>query len=105
MPAKAGANGLGRGTLLWYGLPGLVTAIPTIPVFTLVPAFYAQHVGLGLALTGVVLFAGRALDLISDPLVGRLADRRGGRWLSALVLLGALIGAPALVLMLSPPRA
>jgi Na+/melibiose symporter-like transporter len=104
MPAKAGANGLGRGTLLCYGLPGLVTAIPTIPVFTLVPAFYAQHVGLGLALTGVVLFAGRALDLISDPLVGRLADRRGGRWLSALVLLGALIGAPSLVLMLSPPQ-
>lgn len=103
MPSETRAGGLGRGTLLWYGLPGLVTAIPTIPVFTLVPAFYAEEVGLGLALTGLVLFAGRALDLISDPLVGRLADRRGGRGLSSLVLIGALIGAPALVLLLSPP--
>lgn len=104
MPSKTRADGLGRGTLLWYGLPGLVTAIPTIPVFTLIPAFYAEEVGLGLALTGLVLFAGRALDLISDPLVGFLADRRGGRSLSRLVLLGALIGAPALVLLLSPPQ-
>ena len=38
-------------TLLAYGLPGLVTAIPTIPVFTLLPTFYAEDLGLGLALT------------------------------------------------------
>jgi Na+/melibiose symporter-like transporter len=91
-------------TLLAYGLPGLVTAIPTIPVFTLLPTFYAEDLGLGLALTGAVLFVGRALDLISDPLVGLLADRWvGGRGLARLILIGALIGAPALVLLLSPP--
>lgn len=91
-------------TLLAYGLPGLVTAIPTIPVFTLLPTFYAEDLGLGLALTGAVLFAGRALDLISDPLVGLLADRwAGGRGLARLILIGALIGAPSLVLLLSPP--
>ena len=90
--------------LLAYGLPGLVTAIPTIPVFTLLPTFYAEDLGLGLALTGAVLFAGRALDLVSDPLVGLLADRwAGGRGLARLILIGALIGAPALVLLLSPP--
>ena len=102
--AAGSAPGLSRATLLCYGLPGLVTAIPTIPVFTLLPAFYAEDIGLGLALTGAVLFAGRALDLISDPLVGLLADRwAGGRGLATLVLIGALIGAPALVLLLSPP--
>ena len=91
-------------TLLAYGLPGLVTAIPTIPVFTLLPTFYAEDLGLGLALTGAVLFVGRALDLISDPLVGVLADRwAGGRGLARLILIGALIGAPSLVLLLSPP--
>jgi Na+/melibiose symporter-like transporter len=95
---------VGRRTLLYYGLPGLVTAIPTIPVFTLIPTFYAEQVGLGLVVTGAVLFAGRVLDLVTDPLVGHLADREGGRRISRLVLLGALIAAPALVLMLSPPE-
>jgi Na+/melibiose symporter-like transporter len=95
---------LGRSTLVAYGLPGLVTAIPTIPVFTLLPAYYAEDVGLGLAVTGAVLFAGRVLDLISDPLIGVLADRfGGGRGLATLVLIGALIGAPSLILLLSPP--
>jgi glycoside/pentoside/hexuronide:cation symporter, GPH family len=106
MPAEAALRKvvLGRATLISYGLPGLVTAIPTVPVFTLVPTFYAQDVGLGLALTGVMLFVGRVLDLISDPLVGLLADLwAGGRGLATLVLTGGLIGAPALVLLLSPP--
>jgi len=98
-----GKSGLARATLLFYGLPGLVTAIPTIPVFTLLPAFYAEQVGLGLAVTGVVLFAGRALDVVTDPLVGWLSDRDSGRGLRTLILTGALIGAPALVLLLSPP--
>ena len=38
-PAEAGS--LPRRVLLFYGLPGLITAIPTIPVFTLVPGYYA----------------------------------------------------------------
>lgn len=98
-----GTAGLPRRQLWAYALPGLVTAIPTIPVFTLLPAFYAGHVGLGLALTGLLLFAGRLLDVLSDPLVGWLADRDGGRQLPRLILLGTLIAAPALVMLLSPP--
>jgi GPH family glycoside/pentoside/hexuronide:cation symporter len=92
-----------RRLLLCYGLPGLVTAIPTIPVFTLLPGFYAQDLGLGLALTGWVLFLSRLLDVLSDPLVGWLADRNGGAGLRRLVRYGALLGAPALLLLLSPP--
>ncbi len=77
--SPGGKSGIARSTLLFYGLPGLVTAIPTIPVFTLLPAFYAEQVGLGLAVTGLVLFAGRALDVLTDPLVGWLSDRNNGR--------------------------
>jgi len=93
-----------RSTLLFYGLPGLITAIPTIPVFTLIPGFYAEDLGLGLVVTGLVLFLSRGLDVISDPLIGRLADRNGGSQIRRLILYGALIGAPALVLLLSPPE-
>ncbi len=90
-------------TLLYYALPGLVTAIPLIPVFTLVPGFYAEDLGLGLAVTGMVLFIARVLDLLSDPLAGWLSDLLGGAGLRRLVTLGALLGAPGLVLLLSPP--
>ena len=94
---------LQRRILLFYGLPGLITAIPTIPVFTLIPGYYAEDLGLGLAITGVILLLSRALDVVSDPLVGWLADRHGGADLRKLVLYGALLGAPSLVLILSPP--
>ncbi|HSG12011.1 MAG TPA: MFS transporter, partial [Gammaproteobacteria bacterium] len=86
-----------------YSLPGLVTAIPTIPVFTLVPVFYAWDVGIGLAVTGLILFLSRALDVVTDPLIGRLTDHYGPDGLRILVLAGALIAAPSLVMLLSPP--
>jgi Na+/melibiose symporter-like transporter len=95
---------LERRILFAYGLPGLVTAIPTVPVFTLLPVFYAGEVGVGLALTGMVLFLSRALDVVTDPLIGFLTDRAGPGGLKTLLLTGALIAAPALVLLLSPPQ-
>lgn len=101
--ARLEGGAVRRSTLLFYGLPGLITAIPTIPVFTLLPTFYAEDVGLGLVATGIVLFLGRALDLVTDPLVGRLADQGGGARLKRMILLGALLAAPSLVLLLSPP--
>ena len=96
--------GVERRILFSYGLPGLITAIPTVPVFTLLPVFYAGEIGVGLALTGLVLFASRALDVVTDPFIGYLTDRAGPDGLRNLLLAGALIGAPALVLLLSPPE-
>jgi Na+/melibiose symporter-like transporter len=101
--SRAEPHRVDRGILFCYGLPGLVTAIPTVPVFTLLPVFYAGHVGIGLAMTGMMLFLSRALDVITDPLIGYLTDRAGPAGLKTLLLAGALIGAPALLLLLSPP--
>jgi Na+/melibiose symporter-like transporter len=101
--SAAQAEPLPTGVLLYYALPGLVTAVPTIPVFTLVPGFYAGDVGLSLALIGVVLLISRGLDVLSDPLVGWLADRGGVNGLRHMVLAGAVMAAPALVMLLSPP--
>ena len=95
--------GIDRRTLLFYGLPGVVTAVPMVPVFTLLPVFYAGQVGLGLALTGLVLFLSRALDVVTDPLIGYFTDRAGPGGLKTLLMAGALTGAPALVLLMSPP--
>jgi len=94
-----------RGRLALYAAPAVALAMPTIPVYVYLPAFYAEHVGLGLALTGAVLFAARVLDVVTDPLVGLLSDRwrtpfgRRKPWMAV----GAVLAAFALVQLLDPP--
>ena len=46
-----------------------------LPFYVLVPSFYAETMGLDLALVGAVLFGVRILDAVSDPAVGIFADR------------------------------
>lgn len=61
-------------TFWWYALPGLPLAALTLPVYVLVPAFYAE-LGVSLALIGAVLLAVRLLDALTDPVIGFLSDR------------------------------
>ncbi len=77
--------------LVAYGLPALPLSMLTLPVYVYLPAFYAEDLGIGLAAVGVVLLASRLFDVVSDPLVGALSDRLGGRFgrRRPLVLLGA----------------
>ncbi|SCA56555.1 Major facilitator superfamily transporter [Candidatus Terasakiella magnetica] len=88
-----------------YALPAFVLAFPTIPVFVLLPSFYGETVGLGLATVGSVLLLLRLFDVISDPLLGWISDhipaRFGKRKLP--IAIGGLIGAPALIALFTPP--
>lgn len=79
-----------RGTvLLAYGALGFPLAVLNLPLYVYLPTFYAEQMGLGLATVGIMLFAARLLDTLSDPLIGELSDRiptRFGRrrpWLVA----------------------
>lgn len=63
---------------LFYGLPGFPLAALGLPLYIYLPTFYAEQLGLGLSLVGVLLLLSRATDVISDPLVGLLSD-----WLPA----------------------
>jgi Na+/melibiose symporter-like transporter len=87
-----------------YALPAFVLALPTIPAFILLPSFYAETMGLGLATVGVIFLGLRLLDVISDPIIGYISDqiprRLGKRRLP--MAIGALIGAPALIMLFSP---
>jgi glycoside/pentoside/hexuronide:cation symporter, GPH family len=91
---------------LAYAAPGFALAIPLVPVFTFLPTFYARDLGLGLERTGAVLFVARAVDFLSDPLIGLASDRwctRFGRrkpWIVA----GAVVAGCALVALFAPPR-
>lgn len=60
---------------LAYGLLGLPLAFVALPLYVLLPNHYAREFGMPLATLGVVLLAARLFDALSDPLLGRWADR------------------------------
>lgn len=68
------------GQVFAYGLPGLPLAVLLLPLFVIVPTFYADDLGLGLATVGGVLFFARIWDVVSDPLIGVLSDRTRTRF-------------------------
>lgn len=63
-----------------YGLPALPLAALTVPVYIYIPPYYAQELGVDLALIGVLLLLARILDAVSDPVIGLLSDRWETRW-------------------------
>ncbi|ABC21530.1 MFS transporter [Rhodospirillum rubrum] len=109
-PTGHAASGhLSAGRLLAYALPALALAIPTIPAFVLLPAFYAQDLGLGLAAVGTAMVVARLFDGLCDPLIGLMSDRHalpwpgGKRRRKPYVLAGALLAGLGLVQLFSPP--
>ena len=94
-----------RRTILLYALPNFAFAMPAIPVYVLLPAFYAESLGLGLTATGVALFAARAVDVLSDPLVGFASDRFGTGWgrRKPWILAGAVLAGIGVVRLFQPP--
>ncbi len=94
-----------QSALIAYAAPAMVVALPTIPVYLVLPTLYGTELGIGLAATGLVLLGARLFDTVSDPLVGALSDRfawRGHRrkpWIVA----GAGIAGIGLYRVLTPP--
>jgi Na+/melibiose symporter-like transporter len=88
-----------------YGLPAAPLAIVGLPLNVFLPAFWAETMGLSLALVGGVLLATRLSDVLTDPLIGWLSDRTQGRlgrrrpW----ILAALPIGGPALWYLFVPP--
>ncbi|MEO7335538.1 MAG: MFS transporter [Caldimonas sp.] len=87
---------------LSYGGLGLPLAFVELPLYVLLPNYYASKYGVPLALLGAVLLAARLLDAIADPFIGRWADalfgrspRQALRWL-AYAAIGLAIGFRAL---------
>jgi len=90
--------------LFAYGGPAFALAMPTIPAFVYLPALYAE--GLGLAVVGLVLLAARAIDVISDPIIGVVSDRYETRWgrRKPWIAIGALLAGFALIRLFQPPE-
>lgn len=87
-----------RRALLAYALPGMPLAVLGLPLYVYLPTYYAEDLGIPLAVVGGVLLFARLVDTVSDPLIGFACDRwpeGGGRiaWMIAggpLVVVGAL---------------
>lgn len=58
-----------------YGGLGLPLAALGLPLTVFLPPFYAQMPGLNTGLVGVLIFAARLFDVITDPVIGMLSDR------------------------------
>lgn len=69
----------GKAALAAYGLFGLPLAMAALPLYVHLPKFYASDLGLSLTLIAAILFATRAVDAISDPLIGHWSDATGNR--------------------------
>lgn len=96
---------MNRGSLLAYGALGAPLAMAALPVYIMTPKLYGEEFGLGLALTGTVLFLSRLVDTAQDPWLGRLADYMhsrtgGGRQL--LAISGACLSL-AFIALFNPP--
>ncbi len=66
---------ISRRMLLVYALPAMPLAALGLPLYSLVPTYYSETLGLPIAVVGWALLLVRLFDAVSDPLVGYAADR------------------------------
>lgn len=111
MTTMAPSPALGTAPLPWqdglrYGLCGFGLAFVALPLYVLLPHYYARAFGVPLATLGALLLGARLLDALIDPLLGRLSDRLFARSLQA-VRASAAAAAVALttgfVMLFFPP--
>ena len=82
---------------LAYGLLGLPLAFAALPLYVVLPHYYASDLGLPLAIVGALLMLVRLMDAGAEPLLGRLSDRLYRRTSQAVLWVA---GAAALLLAL-----
>jgi glycoside/pentoside/hexuronide:cation symporter, GPH family len=74
-PAVRETGQLGRPALFAYGSLGLPLSMAALPIYVHVPKFYADVLGMPIAVIGLILLAVRIVDAVQDPLLGYWSDR------------------------------
>ena len=89
-----------------YALFAALLAAAGLPLYIHAPKFYVDEYGVSLAALGAVLFGLRQLDVVQDPLLGRLAGwLSGARGLSIAIGVAVLAGAMLGLFAVTPPVA
>lgn len=94
-PAWDLSQALSWRTGLLYGLLGLPLAFAALPLYVVLPHYYASELGLPLATVGALLMLVRLIDAGADPLLGYLSDLLYRRTLQTVLW---VVGASALLL-------
>ena len=56
------------------------TSAAGMPMFIFILPFYADDLGLGLSIVGILFFLGRFTDILTDPVMGVLIDKFPSKW-------------------------
>ena len=80
MTDKTAHKPLKKSTIFFYGLMDLPVMMMLSTVGVFVHPYYTTDLQLDLVMVANVLLFGRLLDLITDPLIGRLSDLTRTRW-------------------------
>ena len=101
---KADRERLTLSTRLAFSMQGFVGAAMGVLVAVYMGKFYVDVVLLPAGLFAIAIAAGRALDAITDPMMGYISDHTRSRWgrRKPWILLGILGNAVAFYLMLTP---
>ena len=89
-----------------YGLMGLPLAFVALPLYVVLPNYYAREFGMPLATLGLVLLGARLFDAFIDPLLGRWSDHLFGRSTQAVLRWGfvaAVVLGLGFALLFFPP--
>lgn len=89
-----------------YGLMGLPLAFVALPLYVVLPNYYARAFGVPLAMLGAVLLGARLFDALIDPLLGRWSDRLYARRPQSVLgwaALAAVLLALGFALLFFPP--
>ena len=90
-----------------YALFAALLSAAGLPIYIHAPKFYVDEYGVSLATLGSILFALRLLDVVQDPLLGRLPERlrnhrAGAVAIGTAVMAAAMIGLFAVTPPISP---
>jgi GPH family glycoside/pentoside/hexuronide:cation symporter len=89
-----------------YALFAALLSAAGLPIYIHAPKFYVDEYGVSLALLGAVLFGLRLLDVVQDPLLGRLSERlRNHRGIAVAVGTSVMAGAMLGLFAVTPPFA
>jgi len=90
-----------------FGLFAAMLAAAGLPLYIHAPKFYVDEYGVSLAALGTVLFALRLIDVVQDPLLGRLAARLQDRravsvGVAVIIMASAMLGLFAIEPLFAP---
>lgn len=86
-----------------YAVFAALLAAAGLPIYIHAPKFYADEYGVPLAVLGMVLFGLRLLDVLQDPLFGKMSERWRAHRRLGMMIGCAVMGAGMLGLFAVPP--